>query len=137
MTSMHNVDIQLNPCKRPPLMQRFSCHLLEGSHLRESNHGSFLRRGFDSSTRTLWKKICSLRPRHNLTSARLVMSVKQHQDPCSGPATDSMNYQKFVPFILIGKLMMAFLIGQSWHILKSWYTGQGPRSRILAHCLTL
>ena len=24
---------------------------------------------------------------------------------------------------LIGKLTMAFLTGQSWHILKSWYTG--------------
>ena len=27
------------------------------------------------------------------------------------------------PFILIGKLTMAFLTGQSWHVLKSWYTG--------------
>ena len=34
---------------------------------------------------TLWKKICSLRHRHNLTSARLVTSAKQRQDPCSGP----------------------------------------------------
>ena len=30
------------------------------------------------------------------------------------------------PFILIGELTMAFLTGQSWHILKSWYTGAGP-----------
>ena len=27
------------------------------------------------------------------------------------------------PFILIGKLTMAFLTGQSWRVLKSWYTG--------------
>ena len=30
------------------------------------------------------------------------------------------------PFNLIGKLTMAFLTGQSWHVLKSWYTGGGP-----------
>ena len=29
------------------------------------------------------------------------------------------------PFILIGKSTMAFLTGQSWHILKSWYAGGG------------
>ena len=29
------------------------------------------------------------------------------------------------PFILIGKSTMAFLTGQSWRILKSWYTGGG------------
>ena len=39
------------------------------------------------------------------------------------------------PFILIGKSTMAFLTGQSWRILKSWYTGGGKggcRTRILA-----
>ena len=30
------------------------------------------------------------------------------------------------PFILIGKLTMALLKGQSWCILKSWYTGGDP-----------
>ena len=30
------------------------------------------------------------------------------------------------PFILIGKSTMAFLTGQSWRVLKSWYTGGGP-----------
>ena len=30
------------------------------------------------------------------------------------------------PFNLIGKLTMDFLTGQSWHILKSSYTGRGP-----------
>ena len=29
------------------------------------------------------------------------------------------------PFILIGKWTMTFLTGQSWHVLKSWYTGEG------------
>ena len=30
------------------------------------------------------------------------------------------------PFILIGKMTMDFLRGQSWRVLKSWYTGGGP-----------
>ena len=30
------------------------------------------------------------------------------------------------PFNLIGKSTMAFLKGQSWHVLKSWYTGGDP-----------
>ena len=30
-----------------------------------------------------------------------------------------------LPFILIGKSTMAFLTGQSWRLLKSWYTGGG------------
>ena len=34
------------------------------------------------------------------------------------------------PFNLIGKSTMAFLTGQSWRVLKSWYTGWKPRTRI-------
>ena len=30
------------------------------------------------------------------------------------------------PFNLIGKSTMAFLTGQSWRLLKSWYTGGKP-----------
>ena len=30
------------------------------------------------------------------------------------------------PLILISKLSMAFFTSQSWHTLKSWYTGGGP-----------
>ena len=30
------------------------------------------------------------------------------------------------PLNLIGKSKMAFLTGQSWCVLKSWYTGWGP-----------
>ena len=33
------------------------------------------------------------------------------------------------PFILIGKSTMALLTGQSWCVLKSWYTGGGPGQR--------
>ena len=31
------------------------------------------------------------------------------------------------PFILIGKSTMEFLTGQSWRVVKSWYTGGGPK----------
>ena len=31
-----------------------------------------------------------------------------------------------LPFILIGKWTVAFLTGQSWRLLKSWYTVGGP-----------
>ena len=31
-----------------------------------------------------------------------------------------------VPFNLIGKSAMAFSTGQSWCLLKSWYTDEGP-----------
>ena len=37
------------------------------------------------------------------------------------------------PFNLIGKSTMAFLTGQSWCILKSWYTGWDPEQRFW-HC---
>ena len=60
---------------------------------------------------------------------RLVMFVKQHRDPCSGLPMDSTNYRKCVfacPFSLIGKSAMPFLTGQSWCVLKSWYTGGDP-----------
>ena len=32
-------------------------------------------------------------------------------------------------FILIGKSTMTFSTGQSWRLLKSWYTGDGPEQR--------
>ena len=43
-------------------------------------------------------------------------------------------FSKF-PSSLITKLTMAFLTGQSWHILKSWYTGRDPEQGF-QHCLT-
>jgi len=33
------------------------------------------------------------------------------------------------PFNLIGKWAMALLTGQSWRVLKSWYTGGGPQQK--------
>ena len=55
------------------------------------------------------------------------MSVKQHQDPCSGFPMDStaITGSAFqISFQPVGKLTNGFfLTGQSWHILNSWYTG--------------
>ena len=70
----------------------------------------------------------SLHRRRNLTT-RLVTSAKQRHCPCSEPQTDSANYpeERFeFPFNLISKSTMAFLTGQSWRLLKSWYTGGDP-----------
>ena len=39
------------------------------------------------------------------------------------------------PFNLIGKLTMADLTGQSWHILKTWYKSGGPGHRFW-NCFT-
>ena len=38
-------------------------------------------------------------------------------------------------FILIGKLTMAFLTGQSWRVFQSWYTSIGPEQGY-RHCFT-
>ena len=35
------------------------------------------------------------------------------------------------PFILIGESTMSLLTGQSWRVLKSWYTGGGPEQGFL------
>ena len=65
------------------------------------------------------------------------MSVKQQQDPCYLPPTKELQEVHFeFPFILIGKSTMAFLTGQSWHVLKSQYTGGGPEQGFW-HCLQM
>ena len=59
----------------------------------------------------------------------LVEMTKQCRYPSSGHPTDSTNYilhhkMRFeFPINLIGKLTAACLTGQSWCLLKSWYTG--------------
>ena len=46
---------------------------------------------------------------------------------CSAQPTNKLLEGHFeFPFILIGKLTMAFSTGQSWHVLKSWYTAGSP-----------
>ena len=52
------------------------------------------------------------------------MSAKQCQNPCCGlKELPKMSFE--FPFNLIGKSTMAFLTDQSWHVLKSCYTGGG------------
>ena len=58
----------------------------------------------------------------------LVMSAKQRQYPCSGPAMDSMNYGKCIlnfPLSWLANPQWPFLLGQSRCVLKSWYPGGG------------
>ena len=55
--------------------------------------------------------------------------------PCSGPTTDSTKYRKLVSNFLsiwLANRQRLFLTGQSWRVFKSWYTGEGPRTRISA-----
>ena len=71
-----------------------------------------------------WEGGSSLRRRLKLT--RIVTSAQQRGDPCfcvlhGLKRLPEMRF-KF-PFNLIGKSTMAFLTGQSWHVIKSWYTG--------------
>lgn len=59
----------------------------------------------------------SLCHRYNLTPVNNTCEAKHHQDPCSGPLTDSTNYWKCISFFPIGKPEMGFLTGQSWCVL--------------------
>ena len=58
---------------------------------------------------------------------RLVTSAKQPISLFWAPnGLNELPEVRFeLPFILIGKSTMALLTGQSWRILKSWYTGGG------------
>jgi len=94
--------------------------------------------------RNLWRSYSLSRPQYkskirvdnvacvaDVILIRLVTSVKQSRDPCSGPPADWTNYRKCmrfdsVLFHLIDKLAMAFfsrLLANHSAILKSWYTG--------------
>ena len=56
------------------------------------------------------------------------MFAKQCQNPSSGLPTDStklLEIQFELPFKLSSKSTMALSKGQSWRILKSYYTGVG------------
>ena len=74
------------------------------------------------------KLIANLACVADVLKPRLVTSAKQCRDPCSGPPTDSTNYWKWfrIPVHPEGKSTMAVLTGQSWSLLKSWYTGGDP-----------
>ena len=71
----------------------------------------------------------------DLILTSLVTSAELRRDPRSVPLMDSTKSQE-VSFefssMLTGKSTMAFLTSQSLRVLKSGYTGGGPRPRISA-----
>ena len=59
----------------------------------------------------------------------IATSAKQRRNPCSGPSTDSTNYLKCVsnlPSTWFVNWRQFFATGQSWRVLKSWYSGGDP-----------
>ena len=70
--------------------------------------------------------------KEGVTYQWLVTSAKQCWYPCSGSLTKGWLTGNVFGILftcisnLIGKLTMAFLTGQSRHVLKSWYAGEGP-----------
>ena len=74
------------------------------------------------------KRKFSLRHRHNLTLVSNVCKVALRSLICSPNGLNKllMAVHFEFHFVLIGKSTMAFLTIQSWHIVKSWYTGGSP-----------
>ena len=70
------------------------------------------------------RRRCNLTPVSNVCEAAL---KSMHRDPTDSTNLPEVRFQ--FPFNLIRKLTMAFLTGQSWAVVKSWYTGGGPEQR--------
>ena len=69
----------------------------------------------------------SLRRRRNLTPVSDVCEAAPRSLFCAPNGLKELPEMCFeFPFILIGKCTKAFLTGQSWHVLKSWYTAGDP-----------
>ena len=67
---------------------------------------------------------CSLRRRRKLTSVSNVCKAAPRSLFWVLNGLNKVPELRFeFPFIVIGKSTMAFLTGQSWRILKFWYTG--------------
>ena len=70
---------------------------------------------------------CFLRLSHNLTLVSNICEAVLRSllwAPNKLKKLPEVGFQ--FPFNLIGKSTMAFLIGQSWCVVKSWYTGRCP-----------
>ena len=68
--------------------------------------------------------LSSLRPRRNLTSFSNVCKAALWFLFRASSGFNEVPEVRFVfPFILIGQSTMAFLTGQSWRVLRFWYTG--------------
>ena len=69
----------------------------------------------------------SLRRRRNVTSVSNVCEAAPRSLFWAPNGHGELPEVRFeFPFVWIGKSTMAFLKGQSWRVLKPWYTGGGP-----------
>ena len=90
--------------------------------------------GESSSIRALTFHKPSLHRRRNLTLVSNVCKVVLKSLFWALNGLKELPEMSFkFPFNLIGKSTMAFLTGQSWHVLKSWYTGGGVEQGF-QHC---
>ena len=79
-------------------------------------------------------RLPGLRRRRNLTPVSNVCQAalkSMHRAPNGLKELPGVRFE--FPFNLTGKLTMAFLTGQSWPALKSWYSGGGPEQEF-RHC---
>ena len=86
--------------------------------------------------RSLWLQVVfvpiRLCRRRNLTTVSNVCEAAPISLFWAPDALNELPEVRFeFPFILIGKSTIAFWTGQSWRVLKSWYTG-GGKTRISA-----
>ena len=72
------------------------------------------------------RRLACVRRRRDLASVSNVCEVATRSVFCEPNRLNDLQEVRFeFPFNLIGKSTMAFLSGQSWRVLKSWYTGAG------------
>ena len=72
--------------------------------------------------------LSGLRRRRNLTPVSNVCQAALKSMHRAANGLKELPEVRFeFPFNLTGKLTMAFLTGQSWPALKSWYSGGGPK----------
>ena len=70
---------------------------------------------------------CSLRRRLNLTLVGYAFEAAPRSFFRARKGFNELPEMRFeFPSNLIGKSAMAFSTGQSWRVLKSWYTGGSP-----------
>ena len=106
--------------------------ILEGEGVGEGRKVNGTPKGNRSTIRPV---SCERNPRRRRNQTPVGNVFEQHRDPCSGSPTDATNYQKYVSNFTstwLANRQWLFLTDQSWRALKSWYTGGGPRTWILA-----
>ena len=80
--------------------------------------------------------VTSLHHRCNLTLVSNICEAALRSLFCAPNRLNELLEGGFeLPFNLIGKSTKPFLKGQSWPVLKSWYTGEGPEKGF-SRCFT-